>query len=222
MKRIYVSSTKWFFFLTELPLLVVLAAAVYFNAGMTTTLKLYPLIVVFGALVIFDLLFFFRIVRFSYEDIRTMGRFSSRDKVFLAKDKVLLITRLPHRRLRIEVIGQDDDSPALSFLSTKDSLPFCQLRCKAVGGRRTVLRLLAFYRFAGADIPDTVWHTDDTWSATSDTGTLTVSTVNACREFRLTFAHSFDADGTIIEDDVPEVADTTSASGDMPDSPSEM
>ncbi len=206
MKRLYVSSTKWFFFLTEIPLIGVLAVALYFNGGMTTTLKLYPLIVIFSALIVFDFLFFFRVVRFTYEDIRTIGRFSSRDKVFLAKDKVLVITRLPRRRLRIEVIGKDNTAPALSFLSAEDNHPLCQLRCKIVGGRRAILRLLAFYRFSTADIPDTVWSDNNTWSATSDVGEVTVSEVNTYREFRLTFAHSFDADGTVIEEDASEIS----------------
>ena len=200
-KRIYMTSTKWRYFLTELPLLLVLAIALYYNGRMTTVVRLYPMIVVFCGLILFDFLYFFRLVRFSYEDVRTVGRYSSRDKVLLVKDKTLVLTVLPHHKLRVEVIGCDEGTPTLAFIKDEDAQPFCQLRCKAVGGKASVLRLLSFYKIEGIDTA--ALFAQPPYSLATPMGTLTASTVNERREIRLTFAVSFDTDGTVIEDDEP-------------------
>ncbi len=199
MKRIYLSSTKWFYFLTELPLLAVLTGAILFNGQVTSPVRLYPMITVFIGLVIFDFLYFFRLVRFSYEDIRTIGRFSSRDKVLLVTGKTLVLTQLPHHKLRLAVMGNDGEA-GLSWLQDDEPQPFCQLRAIMVGGKDTALRILAYYKMEGIDA-QALFAADTPYELQTDMGTLSAATVNERRELRLTFAVSFDTDGTVIEDE---------------------
>ena len=144
MKSIFLFCTKLRFYLTELPVIILLAIALRCNESSTEPLKLYPLITVLSLAIVFIAVYFFRAITLTHEEIRYHGLFSSKDSALITKDKTLRITVLGKRRLRLELFGDAGESPAFEWMRQEDVVhrEICLFRGKAIGGMGTVSRIL--------------------------------------------------------------------------------
>lgn len=142
-------------FLTELPLLYLFVLTVDLHTKSEDLLGYYPLEIVLVFFIFFILVYFFRVIGLSYDEVRMYGLFSSREKSMLHEGDTLVLTVLPRRRLRVELFGTDGGVPALEWLREEGRAPedVNLFRGKANGGRRSVGRILRFYGVPSADIP---------------------------------------------------------------------
>ena len=92
MKKLFLFSTKLYNFWTVLPLAVLLAVSIHLNGNATGLMKLYPLIILSAAGIVFVILFFLRGIVLSYDDARCVGIFSKKDRAIFEKDYSLVIT----------------------------------------------------------------------------------------------------------------------------------
>ena len=158
MKKKYLFCTKLWFYLTEIPLALLLAAAIYYGPMTEGVFKLVPLMVTIISAMLFILVYFFRIVVISYEEVRYRGLFSSRDRAFINKDKTLIITMYPHGNLDIDLFGNDGQPPMFAGLKDEPPIDIYLFRGRTIGSRRTVRSILGYF-----DIPD-----DDAMAALCD------------------------------------------------------
>lgn len=147
MKNIFLFCTKWYVFLTELPLIYLFVLTVDLHGQSKELLGFYPLEIVLVFFIFFILVYFFRVVGLSHDEVRMYGLFSSREKAMIREGDTLVLTVLPRRRLRVELFGTDGGVPALEWLREEGRVPqdVNLFRGKANGGLRTVARILRFY-----------------------------------------------------------------------------
>lgn len=147
MKNIFLFCTKWYVFLTELPLIYLFVLTVDLHGQSKELLGFYPLEIVLVFFIFFILVYFFRVVGLSHDEVRMYGLFSSREKAMIREGDTLVLTVLPRRRLRVELFGTDGGVPALEWLREEGRAPqdVNLFRGKANGGLRTVARILRFY-----------------------------------------------------------------------------
>ncbi len=135
-------------YLTELPLIILLAIAIIFNDSSTELLKLYPLIAVISAGIILLFLYFFRAVVITNEEIKIIGRFSSRDKAVINKGKRLSLTLKPRHRLTLELFDSDGKAPELDWAQRDEAYVPMEVnvfRERAISGARGVRRILKYF-----------------------------------------------------------------------------
>ena len=143
MKSTFLFSTRLRMFLTELPAIFFLVLAIIYNDTSEELLKLYPLIVLLSAIIIFIFLYLFRAVIIRYDEVRTIGLFSSREQLVLNKDKALVITLQPRNFIVVEVFGEGKNFETYAWLKNEDSCEINLFRAKAYGtvsSLRAVLR----------------------------------------------------------------------------------
>lgn len=198
-KRLYLSSTKWGFFLLELPLIAWFVLALRANASATGALRYYPMLVAVGGIIVFVFLFFLRLVQCSYDEIRTVGRFSTRDRVILREGKTLTLTLRTHGYVGIDVYGHDGEVAALEWLRDSEPTDIRQLHTRAVGGAARLLRILAFYKIEGYDA-DALLHSAEPYRFSCEVAELTAETVNERRTVHARFLVTFDELGAVIPD----------------------
>ena len=146
MKKIFLFSSKLWVFLTEIPPITLLIIAINFNSEVDTLTKLYPLIITLSALIIFIAAYFFRAVVISYDSIKCIGPFSSKDKAIITKDKSLVIAILPNKRIRLELFGSGEDlAKNCKWLSGDDLSSINLFRAKANGTESTAKKILKFF-----------------------------------------------------------------------------
>ena len=135
-------------FLTELPVLILLILAIVFNGSADGILKLYPLIITSAATMVFIFIFFFRVITLSGEEIRIIGRFTSRECAIINKGKRLTLTLDKKNRLKLELFEDDGVLPELDFLKNDPSYKPAGLnlfREKAVFGEWSLRRILRYF-----------------------------------------------------------------------------
>ena len=145
-------------YLTEIPLIIIFAASIYLNDSLDTILKLYPLIVVTGAGIIFAFLFIFRVSVISNEEIKSMGLFSSHDSAIINKDKTLILSLHKHKKLKIALFGNDGRAPELDWLKGDNYTPIdiFLYRETAVGTKKTIKRVLKYFEVPEDDANDLI------------------------------------------------------------------
>lgn len=145
MKKIFLFSTKLAFFLVEIPLLAFLTLVIYIDVRLTNVM-LIPLAAVITAAIIFSLIFFFRAVIISFDRVRCVGPFSSRYSAFIKKDRTLVITRMPHRRLKIEIFGYNNDGDDnYSWLKNDTPTIINLFRTKTNGSNKAIQKILRYF-----------------------------------------------------------------------------
>ncbi|MBQ8689394.1 MAG: hypothetical protein IJ515_03415 [Clostridia bacterium] len=152
MKKKYLFCTNAWFYLSELPLAFLLVVACRFNSTVDTLMGLIPLIVVLSAAMIFIFLYFFRMVVISYEEIKMLGLFSSRDKAIINKDKTLILTIRPGADLKIELFGNNGTPSLLSGLKDDPPMDIYLFRGKVIGRKRAAKSILRFFKMSEEDI----------------------------------------------------------------------
>jgi hypothetical protein len=134
-----------------------LAIAIIYNNKSDGLLKFYPLIVFLSGCIAFSVVYFFRMVAVGFEEVRTVGLFSSRERVVVNEGKELVITKLPAGKLDVELFGNDGVRAQLDWLVTADdgTIPDINLfRARAIGGKRALRAILKFYGVPSKELRD--------------------------------------------------------------------
>jgi len=152
MKKKYLFCTKAWFYLTELPLIFLLAISIYYNPMAKTAFKLVPLIVAASFAIVFILIYFFRVIVISYEEIRYRGPFSSRDVALINEGKTLIITMHPHANLKIDLWGNDGKTSLYESMANEPPIDIYLFRGRAIGGNRKVRKILSYFGVEESDI----------------------------------------------------------------------
>ena len=148
MKSIFLFSSRLWFYLSELPPIVLLIFAISFNDKVDSLMQLYPLIIALSLFIIFISVYFFKGVLIKNDEIRVVGLFSGRDKAIINKNKTLAITVLPKGRLKLELFGNSEDFETYAWLKGDGDAEINLFRARANGSRHSAKRIL---RFFGAD-----------------------------------------------------------------------
>ena len=147
MKGIYLSGTRLAVFWTEIPLVGFLVLSIIFNKYSEGLFKLYPLIVVLSAAVVFCFIYFFRLIRISYDEIRYIGIFSGRDKAMINEGKTLIIKQKRRGRFGIILFGHDGFAD-YDWLKKEDGeapVDIALFRGRGYGGNGAVGRILRYF-----------------------------------------------------------------------------
>ncbi len=189
MKGIFLFCTKLWVYLSELPLIILFMVAIKQNKNVDTPLKLYPLMTVLVLGMIFIFLYYFRVVKINFEEIRMLGLFSGRDRAIIKKDRTLSFTLWPGKKMIVELSGRDE-APALDWIDPEDYLGMSVnlFRAKAVGGEKTLKHCLMYFEVPTSDMESIFSDSDITFDYESLK--LTATTVNEHRCVSLDFKES--------------------------------
>lgn len=163
MKKIHFFCTRLRYFWTEIPLIALLVISIYYNqfansdpeTGNVGIFKLYPLIIICSAAIVFVFLFLFRMVGLSFQEINDVGLFSGKDSAAIEEGRFLLLTRKKRRRTQITLHCVDDD-PALPWAKREigeEPLIVRLFKGNLVGVKRPCRRVLKYYGVDECDIP---------------------------------------------------------------------
>ena len=144
MKKIFLFSTRLRVFLTEIPLLVLLGIVISVHDSAPSIVKFYPLEILIGAVCFLIAVYFFRAVLISEDEIRQLGRFSSRDRATIEEGKTLVLTLAAKKLLTVELYENDESKPTLPFASEYAGR-INLFREKTRGNKKTVRRILVFF-----------------------------------------------------------------------------
>ena len=147
MKSIYLLSTKLWVYLTEIPVLILLWVAISSNHLSNDLFKYYPLIIFLCLAVIFIMVYFFRMISISTDEIRYHGLFSSRDSAFIKENRTLVIKLKPNRNIGLELYGDAGVEPPFDWMKSEDAIhrDICLFRGRANGGAGTARRILRYF-----------------------------------------------------------------------------
>jgi hypothetical protein len=146
MKSIFLFSSRLRVYITEFPPVALLIVSIIFNNKAENLLKLYPLIIVLSALVIFIGIYFFRGVLIKKEEVRAVGFFSTREKAVIKKERALVITVLPKKKLRIELFGDGKDGlNTYTWLKEEEQREINLFRAKGIGKAKKAKKILSFF-----------------------------------------------------------------------------
>lgn len=145
-KSIYLFCTRLWYYLTALPLAVILVFAIIYNSGAKNLLKLYPLIVITALGICFIFIYFFRAVKLSGDRIRKLGLFSGRDSALIVEGRELAITLERRKRAKIELFGHDE-APALDWIDEEryKDMSVNLFRARVKGGKRAVKKIVSLF-----------------------------------------------------------------------------
>ena len=134
-------------FLTEIPLIATLILAIIYTDTAGGLLGLYPLIVAVSLGIVAIFVYLFRVIIISFEEVKIIGLFSSKDKAIINKGKTLILTQRKRGRLKVTLFGNDGQRPALDWASTEDYelIDINLFRESAVGGCRAILRTAGYF-----------------------------------------------------------------------------
>ncbi len=153
MKGLFLFATRLRVFLTELPPIILLCLTLRFHGESESLLGLYPLEIFLALLMLFILIYFFRAISITYDEIRMHGFFSSKDRVYIKKGQTLVLTLMPRGRVRIEVMGAIGDEALYSWMKKEEAADhdISHFRESTYGGRRTVVKILRFFGVPAED-----------------------------------------------------------------------
>ena len=115
ISKIFMFGTRLRVFLTEIPLLVLLAIVISVHDSAPSIVKFYPLEILIGGVMVFIVIYFFRAIVIKKDEIRMLGRFSSRDRATIEEGKTLVLTLAARKHLTVELYESADSAPALPF-----------------------------------------------------------------------------------------------------------
>lgn len=154
MKKLVLSSTGWYMYLTEIPILLILFIAIKYNPQVDIALRLYPLIFALIGGAIFIVVYLFRLVEISYDMIKAIGLYSSREKALITEGKTLVITLSKRKKLKLELFGYDEEPPMLDWALDEDytNIEVNLFRDRVTGGARQARRILKYFDISDSDI----------------------------------------------------------------------
>lgn len=157
MSKKYLFCTRLRIYLIELPLVILFAITLYFNQYSDGLLKFYPLLVFLALSMIYIFIYFFRAISISFDEIRYLGLFSSRDHAEINEGKELIFTLLPKKKMKVELFGNDGRPPELSWILEDESykpVDIYLFRGKAIGKKRQIGSILRYFGVEKADIDE--------------------------------------------------------------------
>lgn len=186
MKGIFLFCTRLSVYLSELPLIILFMVAVKQNQNVDTPVRLYPLMtaLIIGMILIF--VYYFRILRINFEEIRMFGLFSGRDRVMIKKGRTLTFVLWPRKKMIVELSGRDE-APALDWIDEDDykNMSVNLFRAKAIGNERTLKHCLMYFGIPREDM-DRIFSNGDI-DIEYDEITFNAKTVNGHRTVCLNF-----------------------------------
>ena len=148
MKKLYLLSTRPWIYLSEIPLLLLLIFAIQNNEKADGVWKLYPLIITTVIGMIFILLYFFKLVIVSTDEVEVFTIFQGRDSATLNKGKTLIIAKISRARAKICIFGNDGAPPDIDYVKNDKyytPLDIFLLRTKALGTDGTLVRIMKYF-----------------------------------------------------------------------------
>ena len=143
-------------YLTEIPVIILFIITCYYNQYSKELTKLYPLLIFLGAAFVFILIYFFRVISLSFEEVRYHGFYSSKDHADINEGKELIFTLEKGRKLRIELFGNDGKAPDLDWIKRNgDYKPqdIFLFKGNAICGKK---RFAAILRYFGVNEEDSL------------------------------------------------------------------
>ncbi len=147
MKSIYLFCTKPWVYLTELPVLILLAVSIAFNGKSEEKLKFYPLIILLIFSAIFIFIYFFKMISITTDEIKYIGLFSSKDSAFIKEKKTLEISLHRFGNIRLLLFGDAAEAPAFEWMKAEDVAhrEICLFRGRALGGKYFAKKILNYF-----------------------------------------------------------------------------
>lgn len=147
MKSIFLFCTRLYIFLIEIPPMVLLALTISIHEKSEEVWGFYPLEIFLGLAILFIMVYFFRAVTITYDEIRMHGVFSSKDKLLFKKGHTLVIGILPKKKLRLEVYGNLGGDKIYDWMSSDEGQnhEISLFRERAVGNQKTVAAILRYF-----------------------------------------------------------------------------
>ena len=144
MKSTFLFSTRLRVYWVLLPIMLLLGVAIHYNTHSAAVFKLYPLIIFLCAAIIFVMLYFFRGIMITYDEIKHVGLFSERERVMIDEGKTIILDIKPHGRVDVTLFGDDGVLPGLDWMTPDEdvSRERTLFRARAIGGRFTVRSVL--------------------------------------------------------------------------------
>lgn len=186
MKFLFLFATKLRYFLVEIPPIFFYILCIKYNDGVKGVFKLYPLMVLLCACMIFMLLFLFRAVIISYEELYAFGLFSSKERATIKKDRAIVVTLLKHKRICVELFGFNDDGEE-SYAWLKNDVPaeINLFRAKTNGSKKTAVKIFNYFGVEAEDVERAL--ENDGIAADTEDFKLTSSVENGFKSIRLDF-----------------------------------
>ena len=162
MKSIFLFSTKLHCYWTEIPIILLMTLTVHYNENSQALLKLYPLIVFCAVAMVFVMLYFFRGIQISYDEIKHIGLFSARDTAIINEGKTIILDLLKGGRLNVTLFGNDGVTAGLDWLKSEGTpTDIALFKGKAIGGKHTVGRVLEYFNVESDAIEKLIQDKDD-------------------------------------------------------------
>lgn len=186
MKKLFLFSTKLRYFWTIIPAVFLLIVAIIYNDDVDSVFKLYPLIVALSGVIVFMLLYFYRAVIISHDDLRCVGRFSSREYSTIKPRNSLVITVMKRKRASIELYGINDTKD-FDWSSEDDAVEINLFRARTNASQKTIEKIITYFGFTGEEAHLAL--SEEGYAAESDEATLRtdVSVIEEYKQIILTF-----------------------------------
>ena len=192
MKPIYIYASRLRSFWVLVPMTVVLVLSLAFNGDVDTAMKLYPLIIFTVGAIIFTFVFHFRFIAISYQEIKYIGRFTSRDSATVNEGKTLVIELMEKKRVSIRLYGNEGYNPEIKWLTNENGEhgDICLFRGKAYGSGKygaeiIAMRILTYLGVNCKDMDSVL--SDNPYTATYENVTLTCLCENGHRVIKVRF-----------------------------------
>ena len=152
MKRIFLNTTRYDVYATEIPLIFFFVISIINNNKADHIMKLYPLIIVLSALIIFIPIYFMRWIKISFDEIRCIGAFSGKDHVIISSNNRLALSVTEDKRTKVELFGNTKDAIVYDWARNDAPSEINLFRKKAIGGEKTLKRILKAFEISSADV----------------------------------------------------------------------
>lgn len=167
MKRVILSCTRFFVYLTIIPPGILLWLTILHHDKGPTFIKFFPLEILLGAVILFILLYFARFVTVGRGEARIVGLFSSRDKAMIKEGRTLSLTLYGRKRLLVEVSGPDtagyDDIPWLTDSGKPRDINL--FRERTIGDARHLKKVLKLFGVCREALKK-IWETEEALTLT--------------------------------------------------------
>ena len=153
MKKLFLFCTKLRMFLSEIPIVFLFIVSLNYTGKMESAVGLLPLIILLGGLFIFILIFLFRFILISKQEIKINGVFSSKDRCKLNEGRTLKLILKKGHYVYVEVWGVDV-APEFEWINKNDPIErdVRLFREKYVGAIGSIKRILRFFEVPAEDI----------------------------------------------------------------------
>ena len=154
MKSVFLFTTRLRMYWVLLPIAALLSACIAYNTKEAGAFGLYPLIILLCGAILFIFIYFFRAVKISFDEIKSIGAFSGRDSAVITEGKTLILEHLRGGRLQITLFGNDGILPELDWMKSTGDAPrdIALYRGKVIWYRYSVNKILRYFGFNKEDI----------------------------------------------------------------------